>query len=105
MAVAAEFWSRFKNAEDRLVFLASHRGALMRQANKFLDRGEPQKALEVLENDPVGTTEFDEDPPRPAYYVLSVPEGLYYADTMFGLMKEVLSHRMKHLWYERAWRD
>lgn len=106
MGVGTEFWSRFKSVEDRLIFLASHRGALMKKANELLANGESEEALRMLESDPLGQEQVEEaEETRPAYYVLSVPDGLYCADSLFGLMKEVVVHRLWHLWYEGAWRD
>ena len=38
-------------------------------------------------------------------YILEVPAGTYEADTFFGLIFEVLSHRFHHLISHGKWMD
>ena len=43
--------------------------------------------------------------PRAAYYTLHVPAGTYSANTLLGLLWEVFTHRLWHLYRYHDWRD
>ena len=38
-------------------------------------------------------------------YTLLVSEGQYTSDSLIGLMWEVFTHRLSHLWKHRRWMD
>ena len=38
-------------------------------------------------------------------YTLLVENGTYYANSMIGLIWEVLTHRFEHLWRDGKWMD
>ena len=38
-------------------------------------------------------------------YTLLVGEGAYFANSIFGLMWEILTHRFEHLWRDGKWMD
>jgi hypothetical protein len=38
-------------------------------------------------------------------YVLTVKDGKYEADSLWGLMAEVLRHRLSHLLWDGEWKD
>ena len=48
---------------------------------------------------------YDEIFSEKCYYQLIVPTGTYSADNIFGLMWEILKHRLYHLFKHGRWID